>query len=108
MIMVQPFVALLDAHLVAVDRAVGVDPGPVIVTGRFDHKGVSIPMRGRISVPPRLGVGPGELTPVRPKVAPYVVPFEELHKFVRELHESKVTIVRVAGVTGRVALEQWV
>jgi hypothetical protein len=35
-----------------------------------------------------------------------VVPFEELDEFVRQLHEPVVTIVEVAGVTGRVALEQ--
>src|SRR5215471_7587223 len=106
MIVIQTLVTLLYAHLVAVDRAVGIDPGPVIVTGRFHHKGVSIPMRRRISVPPRLGIFPRELAPVRPKVAPYAVPFEELDKFVRKLNESVVTIVQVAGVAGRIALEQ--
>src|SRR5436853_3945175 len=103
--MVQAPVTLLQTHLVAVDRAVGIDPGSHIVTSGLDHKGVSIPVRGRTSVPPRLGVN-RELAPVRPKVAPYVVPFEELHEFVRKLNESVVTIVQVAGVTGRVALEQ--
>src|SRR5207244_11288450 len=54
---------------------------------------------------PRLGVI-RELAPIRPKVAPYVVAFEELHEFVRKLNESVVTVIQVAGVTGRVALEQ--
>src|SRR3989442_132044 len=96
-VMVQAFVTLLQTHLVAVDRAVGIDPGSFIVTRRFNHKGVSLPVRGRISVPPRLGVI-RELAPVRPKVAPYVVPFEEHHVFVGKLDESVVTVVQVAGV----------
>src|SRR6202158_2778919 len=104
--MVQARVPPPQMHLVAVDRAVGIDPGPLIVTGRFNHQGVSIPMRSRISVPPRLCVSPRELAPIRPKVAPYMVPFEELDEFVIQLDESVVSIVEVAGVTGRVALEQ--
>src|SRR5260221_14092248 len=92
-------------HLVAVYGAVGINPGSIIVTGRFNHKGVSIPMRRRISVPPRLWIH-RELASVRPKVAPCVVPLEEHDEFVSKLNESVVSIVQVAGVTGRAALEQ--
>src|SRR5579872_4128752 len=104
-VMVQARIAFLQMHLIAVDRAVGIHPGSLIVTRRLNHQGVSIPMRSRISVPTRLWII-RELAAVRPKVAPSVVPFEEHHEFVRKLNEPVVRVVQVAGVTRRVALEQ--
>src|SRR6185312_5668778 len=96
---------LLQTHLIAVNRAVGVDPGPVIEAGGVDHEGVAVPMSGRIAVLARLRIS-RDLAPVRPQVAPRVVPFEELDEFVVELHEPVVAVVQVAGITGRIALEQ--
>src|SRR5262245_20541888 len=63
-------------------------------------------MGSRISVPTRLCFRSRQLAPVRPKVAPYTVPFEEHHELVRKPNESVVTVVQIAGITGRVALEQ--
>src|ERR1700730_12623049 len=104
--MIQAPVALLNTHLVTVDGAVGIDPGSLIVTGRFNYKSVAFPKGGRISVPTRLCFRSRQLASVRPKVAPYAVPLEELHEFVLKLHESVVTVVLGAGETRRVALEQ--
>ena len=97
--MIQAPVALLNTHLVTVDGAVGIDPGSLIVTGRFNDKGVAFPTGGRISVPTRLCFRSRQLASVRPKVAPYAVAFEELHEFVIKLNESVVTVVRGAGET---------
>src|SRR5262249_50700420 len=98
-VMVQTPVTLLNTHLATVDGAVGIDPGPLIVTRRFNDKGVAFPTGGRISVPTRLCFGPRQLASVRPQVAPDAIPFEELHEFVLELHESVVTVVRGAWET---------
>src|SRR5215831_3127853 len=97
--MIQALEALLNTHLVTVDGAVGIDPGSCIVTGRFNYKRVALPMGSRISVPTRLCFRSRQLAAVRPKVAPYAVPFEEHHEFVLELNESVVTVVQGAGVT---------
>src|SRR5499426_4613409 len=103
--MIQAPETLLDTHLVTVNGAVGIDPASLIVTGRFNDEGVSLPMGSRISVPTRLCFRSRQLAPIRPKVAPYTVPFEEHHEFVRKFNESVVTVVQVAGVTGWVAQE---
>src|SRR5262249_30074263 len=63
-------------------------------------------MGSRISVPTRLCLRSRQLAPVRPDVAPYTVPFEEHREFVIKLNESVVTVVQVAGVARRVALEK--
>src|SRR5678815_5642605 len=104
--MIQTPEALLNTHLVAVDGAVGIDPASLVVSGGFDNEGVALPMGSRIAVPTRLCVRSRQLAPVCPEVAPHAVSFEEHHEFVLELNESVVAVVEIAGVTGRVALEE--
>src|SRR5690242_10325177 len=106
--MIHAPVTLLDAHLIAMDGAIRINPATVIVTGRFNHEGVSVPMRSRVAVPARFGLGARKLPAVGPQIAPNVVSLEELHEFIRKLYEPVVAVIQRTGVPGGVALEEWV
>src|SRR5690242_11552250 len=85
MAVVHAAVALFHCHLVAVRRAVWIEPTGIGKVIRVDDERVSLPMPDRVSIPARVRIVAGKFSPVHPYVAPDSITPEELNDFLGRL-----------------------
>src|SRR6267142_2362578 len=79
-------VPLLDARGIAFRRPFFIHPGPRIETDRIDDELISFPPAGRVAVPREVRIL-GKPPSIRPDLAPYAIPFNQLHHLVGKLNE---------------------
>src|SRR5579863_1912112 len=85
--MVHSVVALSDAHILAMRKAIGTEPGLVIEADRLhDESVVSLPVAYGVSEPGRVGIG-GERPAVGPDGAPFVFALPKLEQASRGRNE---------------------
>ena len=85
-VVVDPVIAFLHAHFVAVRITEMIEPGFLIEPDGVYDECVSVPLADGVSVPIRIGIF-RKCPPVRPDRSAYRMILKELHHLVRQLNE---------------------